>query len=61
MFFMLGGVPKPEYSQFSGIKNLVRMYSYEINQTDTWIFYERCGSSLGSTLYDIRSEKVYGD
>lgn len=31
------------------------MYSYEINQADTWIFYEKCGQSLGSNLYDIRS------
>lgn len=37
------------------------MYSYEINQSDTWIFYEKCGDSLGSNLYDIKSEKVYGD
>ena len=37
------------------------MYSYEINQSDTWIFYEKCGQSLGSNLYDIKSEKVYGE
>jgi hypothetical protein len=55
MFFTLGGVPKPEFNKFPGIKNLVRLYSYEINQTDTWIFYEKCGNSLGSTLYDIKS------
>lgn len=55
MFFSLGGVPKPEFSTFPGVKNLVRLYSYEINQTDTWIFYEKCGLSLGSALYDIRS------
>ena len=55
MFFSLGGVPKPEFSKFPGVKNLVRLYSYEINQTDTWIFYEKCGLSLGSALYDIRS------
>ena len=40
---------------------MVRLYSYEINQTDTWIFYEKCGLSLGSALYDIRSEKIYGE
>ena len=60
MYFTLGGVPKPEFANFPGVKNLVRLYSYEINQTDTWIFYEKCGLSLGSGLYDIRSEKVYG-
>ena len=37
------------------------MYSYEINQSDTWIFYEKCGNSLGSNLYDIKAERVYGD
>ena len=61
MFFTLGGVPKPEFSAYAGVKNLVRLYSYEINQTDTWIFYEKCGQSLGSALYDIRSEKIYGE
>jgi hypothetical protein len=60
MYFTLGGVPKPEFSRFPGVKNLVKLYSYEINQTDTWIFYEKCGQSLGSALYDIRSEKIYG-
>lgn len=60
-FFTLGGIPKPEFSGFEGVRNLVRMYSYEINQTDTWIFYEKCGNSLGSNLYDIRSEKVFGN
>lgn len=39
MFFTLGGVPKPEFNRFSGVKNLVRLFSYEINQKDTWIFY----------------------
>ena len=39
MFFTLGGIPKPEFSIYAGVKNLVRLYSYEINQTDTWIFY----------------------
>jgi serine/threonine protein kinase len=39
MFFSLGGIPKPEFASFPGVKNLVRLYSYEINQTDTWIFY----------------------
>jgi len=61
MFFSLGGVPKPEFIDKIGIKNLVRMYSYEMNQTDTWIFYEKCGVSLGTSLYDIRAEKVYGE
>lgn len=28
MFFSLGGVPKPEYTTFPGVKNLVRLYSY---------------------------------
>lgn len=37
------------------------MYSYEINQSDTWIFYEKCGHSLGNNLYDIKAERVYGD
>jgi hypothetical protein len=37
------------------------MYSYEINQSDTWIFYEKCGQSLGSNLYDIKAERVYGE
>lgn len=60
LFFALGGQPKPEFASDPGVKNLVRIYSYEINQTDTWIFYEKCGPSLGSSLYDIRSEKVYG-
>ena len=60
-FFTLGGIPKPEFSGFEGVRNFVRMYSYEINQTDTWIFYEKCGNSLGSNLYDIRSEKVFGN
>lgn len=55
MFFTLGGVPKPEFSTHPGMKNLVRLYSYEINQTDTWIFYEKCGKSLGTSLYDIKS------
>ena len=55
MYFTLGGVPKPEFANFPGVKNLVRLYSYEINQTDTWIFYEKCGLSLGSELYDIKS------
>jgi len=55
MYFTLGGVPKPEFSTHPGIKNLVRLYSYEINQTDTWIFYEKCGKSLGTSLYDIKS------
>lgn len=53
-------MPKPEFAAFPGVKNLVRMYSYEINQSDTWIFYEKCGHSLGSNLYDIKAEKVYG-
>jgi hypothetical protein len=57
----LGGIPKPEFTKYPGIKNLVRMYSYEINQSDTWIFYEKCGRSLGSNLYDIKAEKVYGE
>lgn len=61
MFFTLGGVPKPEFSTYPGIKNLVRLYSYEINQTDTWIFYEKCGKSLGTSLYDIKSEKIFGE
>jgi hypothetical protein len=37
------------------------MYSYEINQKDTWIFYEKCGSSLGNCLYDIKGEKYNGE
>lgn len=59
-FFQLGGVPKPEFAEDPGVSNLCRLYSYEINQTDTWIFYEKCGNSLGSELYDIRSEKSFG-
>ena len=54
LFFTLGGLPRPEYAKHIGIKTLAKMYSYEINQLDTWIFYEKCGNSLGSCLYDIR-------
>ena len=60
-FFMLGGKPKPEFKEYSGVKNLAKMYSYEINHKDTWIFYEQCGSSLGNNLYDIKAEKLFGD
>jgi len=61
MFFTLGGLPRPEFSKHAGIKNLAKMYSYEINQKDTWIFYEKCGSSLGNCLYDIKGEKFNGE
>ena len=61
VFFTLGGLPRPEFSKHAVIKNLAKMYSYEINQKDTWIFYEKCGSSLGSCLYDIKGEKYNGE
>jgi hypothetical protein len=39
----MGGIPKKKFQAEIGIKNLVKIYSYEINKKDTWIFYEKCG------------------
>jgi dual specificity tyrosine-phosphorylation-regulated kinase 2/3/4 len=32
------------------------MLAYEIKPKDTWIFYELCGDSLGTNLYDLKGE-----
>lgn len=37
------------------------MMDYEIKAQDTWIFYEVCGESLGSTLYDLKGEGMIGE
>jgi hypothetical protein len=31
------------------------MISYDIQHLDTWIFYELCDQTLGSSLYELRA------
>jgi dual specificity tyrosine-phosphorylation-regulated kinase 2/3/4 len=59
-FFEMGGLPKKEFAKHIGIKNLVKIYSYDINKSDTWIFYEKCGESLGNALYDLKGDSYVG-
>jgi hypothetical protein len=32
------------------------MLQYDIKTIDTWIYYEICGESLGSSLYELKCE-----
>lgn len=34
----------------------MKLYYYFINKKDTWILYEKCGDSLGNSLYELKSE-----
>jgi len=37
------------------------MVGYDIKHLDTYIFYELCGESLGSTLYELKGEGNIGN
>lgn len=37
------------------------MMNYDIKPVDTWIYYELCGQSLGSSLYELKSEGYKGE
>lgn len=37
------------------------MVGYDIQHLDTYIFYELCGESLGSTLYELKGEGNIGN
>lgn len=37
------------------------MMHYDIKPVDTWIYYELCGQSLGSSLYELKGEGYKGE
>lgn len=39
----------------------MKLYYYFINKKDTWILYEKCGDSLGNSLYELKSEQLNGE
>ncbi len=50
-FFDIGGVPRRQFSKHPGIGHLARMIHYDRNYLDTWIVYEKGGTSLGKALH----------
>ncbi|KAL4455024.1 hypothetical protein ABPG74_006406 [Tetrahymena malaccensis] len=60
-FFFKNGVAKEKYQMYRGVNNLSKMMNYEIKQIDTWIYYELCGESLGSSLYELKGEGYRGE
>ncbi|EAS00330.2 Serine/Threonine kinase domain protein (macronuclear) [Tetrahymena thermophila SB210] len=60
-FFFKNGVAKEKYQMYRGVNNLSKMMNYEIKQVDTWIYYELCGESLGSSLYELKGEGYRGE
>ncbi|KAL4503310.1 hypothetical protein ABPG72_000916 [Tetrahymena utriculariae] len=60
-FFFKNGVTKEKYQMYRGVNNLSKMMNYEIKQIDTWIYYELCGESLGSSLYELKGEGYRGE
>jgi dual specificity tyrosine-phosphorylation-regulated kinase 2/3/4 len=60
-FFDRGGDPREEFENHIGINNICKLYSYEIKTVDSWLYYEVCEESLGSSLFDIKTETISGE
>jgi len=54
-FFDKGGEVREEFEHHIGINNICRLYSYDIQTVDSWLYYELCDESLGSSLFDLRA------
>lgn len=47
------GKSKEQFKDTRGIHNFVRLVGHEYTESDTWLFYELSGDSLGTHLYDL--------
>jgi hypothetical protein len=59
-FFEKGGKVQSQFRHHHGVRNICRMIDYKSDNNDNWIFFEVCGVSLGTLLYDFTSETIRG-